>query len=58
MVEYSVAHGDLYTRIEAIAKIGDNFRSLNLKNLDVQTAIKKAENAKSLYEGILANDYK
>ena len=58
MVEYSVAHGDLYTRIEAIAQIGDKFRSLNLKNLDVQTAIKKAENAKSLYEGILANDYK
>ena len=58
MVEYSVAHGDLYTRIWAIAKVGDKFRSLNLKNLDVQTAIKKAENAKSLYEGILANDYK
>ena len=58
MVEYTVSHGDLYGRIEAIAMIGDKFRSLNLKNSDVQTAINESENAKSLYEGTLANDYK
>ena len=57
MVEYAESQGDLYGRIEAIAKIGDKYRSLNLKNLDVQSAIKKAENAESLYEGTLANDY-
>jgi len=57
MVKYAKTHGNLYARIEAIAKIDDKFRSLNLKNLNVQTAINEAETAKSLYKGTLANDY-
>ena len=58
LVKYAELHGDLYGRIEAIAKLDSKYRSLDLKSSDVQTAINEAENAKSLYEGTLANDYK
>ena len=57
LVKYAETHGELYGRIEAVAKLDNKYRSLNLKNLDVQIAIKKAENSKSLYEGTLAKDY-
>ena len=46
-----------YGRIEAIAKLGEKYRSLDLTNPDVRAAIKKAVNAKGLYEGTLATDY-
>jgi hypothetical protein len=54
---YAATHASAYRRIESVAEAGGKLRVLDLTRADVQQAIKKAENAKALYEGALAGDY-
>ena len=57
LAAYAETYGSFYGRIEAVAKLGEKYRVLDLTKPDVRTAIKKAETAKSLYAGTLASDY-
>ncbi len=54
---YAENHGNTYRRIESVAEALGKLRVLDLKRLDVRQAIKSANSAKVLYEGILASDY-
>jgi type III restriction enzyme len=54
---YAEAHAKGYRRIEAVAKIGDKLRVLDLTEPTVRTAIAGAQDAKSLYKSALASDY-
>ncbi|MEO9228139.1 MAG: DEAD/DEAH box helicase family protein [Devosia sp.] len=54
---YAETHAGNYRRIESIAEGGGRLRMLDLTRPDVRAAIAAASEAKSLYEGLLANDY-
>lgn len=54
---YAETHGDKYRRIESVAEALGKLRVLDLKNDAVRKAIAVAEDAKSLYKGMLARDY-
>jgi hypothetical protein len=54
---YAEAYAEIYRRIEAVAKVGDKLRVLDLTNSKVRKAVTDAKDAKSLYEGTLASDY-
>jgi type III restriction enzyme len=57
LAAYAETHGSFYGRIEAVAKLGEKYRLLDLTKPKVRAEINKAETAKSLYEGTLAQDY-
>jgi hypothetical protein len=57
LVLYAEAHAKAYRRIESVAEVGGKLRVLNLNREAVRKAIIVATNAKSLYEGTLADDY-
>ena len=57
LAAYAETHGSFYGRIEAVIKLGEKYRYLDLTNPAVRLEINKAETAKSLYEGTLAMDY-
>ncbi len=52
---YAEEHLQAYRRIEAVAKINDDLRVLDLTDQRVREEIAKAQDAKSLYEGTYAN---
>ncbi|MBU1249228.1 MAG: DEAD/DEAH box helicase family protein [Proteobacteria bacterium] len=54
---YAEAYAAIYRRIEAVAKVGDKLRVLDLTNSTVRKAIADAKDVKSLYEGTFASDY-
>lgn len=49
--------GDQYRRIEAVAKIGDKFRVLDLKEAATRASVSTATTIKALYESADAFDY-
>jgi len=57
LAEYAECHGDRFGRIEAVAKVGDVFRSLDLKDADVREAIGHGPSAKALFEGVKSRPY-
>ena len=57
LAHYAETHAEVYRRIEAVAKIGEKLRVLDLTRADVREAIKGAESAEGLYSGALAGDY-
>lgn len=57
LVAYTEKFSDRYRRIESVAKIGEQLRTLDLKNVDVRQAILTAESAKELFSSSLAKDY-
>lgn len=57
LAEYAKAHSLAYRRIESVAEASGKLRVLDLTRADIQQAVIKAISAKSLYEGVLANDY-
>ena len=57
LAQYAESHAEAYRRIESVAEAGGKLRVLDLTRADVRVAIKDAESAKVLYEGLLANDY-
>ena len=50
-------HGATFRRLEGVAGAQGAVRKLNLKNPEVRKAIHAAQNAKELFDGVLANDY-
>jgi len=54
---YAEACGGQYRRIEAVAKIGDTFRVLDLMEQSTRSAISSATSIKALYESEAAADY-
>lgn len=57
LAQYAERFGDQYRRIEAVAKIGDKFRVLDLKEAATRASIFAAKTIKALYEGADAFDY-
>ncbi len=51
LANYAESRSSYFGRIEAVAKVGESFRSLDLKDEDVREAIRLGPNAKSLFEG-------
>lgn len=54
---YAEAYGSVYRRIVAVAEVKGKLRVLNIMDPAVRKKIAGAKDAKSLYEGTLANDY-
>lgn len=57
LARYAETHATVYRRIEAVAKVGDMLRVLDLTEPAVRKAVAEANDAQSLYEGALASDY-
>ncbi|AHE50241.1 type III restriction enzyme, res subunit [Aeromonas hydrophila 4AK4] len=57
LAEYANNHADAYRRIEAVAEANGKLRVLDLTRTDVRQEVLDASSAKSLFEGLLANDY-
>ncbi len=58
LASYAETHPGIYRRIEAVAEAGGRMRVLDLTRADVRKAVTEGSDAKSLYEGALAGDYK
>jgi hypothetical protein len=57
LAKYAEANLNTYRRIEAVAKIDDKYRVLDLAKDKVRAVIQAAVSAKSLYTGDMAKDY-
>jgi len=57
LADYAEGSGNYFGRIEAIVKVGDGFRSLDLKDADVRDAVRLGPSAKALFEGAKAKPY-
>lgn len=57
LAAYAEANAGHFQRIEAVAKIGDDLRVLDLTSGTVRKAIAEAADAKSLYEGAASATY-
>jgi hypothetical protein len=57
LAKYAEKHGAHYRRIESVAKIGDRFRVLDLKDPSVRTVVYGASSAKSAYDSAAGVDY-
>lgn len=57
LAQYAERFGDQYRRIEAVAKIGDKFRVLDLKEAATRASVSTATTIKALYESTDAFDY-
>jgi hypothetical protein len=57
LAQYAERFGDQYRRIEAVAKIGDKFRVLDLKEAATRASVTTAATIKGLYESTDAFDY-
>jgi type III restriction enzyme len=57
LARYAETFGDQYRRIEAVAKIGDKFRVLDLMEHSTRAAVAAATSIKALYESEAAADY-
>ena len=55
LAAYAEKHAPVYRRIEAVAKIGETLRVLDLSESDVRQAVAQARDAKSLYESVFAS---
>lgn len=57
LADYAEAHGDAFLRIEAVSKVGNELRFLDLTDPRVRSAVGNAASAKALYEGDVAGKY-
>ncbi|WP_199178331.1 hypothetical protein, partial [Mycobacterium hubeiense] len=57
LADFAEAFGSEYGRIEAVAKVNDTLRVLDLTKEPVRQAIRDASDAKALYESGAAVDY-
>ncbi|GAA1380742.1 DEAD/DEAH box helicase [Luteococcus sanguinis] len=57
LATYAEKHGQHFARIDAITKIRDTFRVLDMTERTTREAVLNATDAKSLYEGVHGNDY-
>ena len=57
LAKYAEENGGNYRRIDAVSKLDDGYRVLDLKEQHVREAIEIATSAKALYESVVADDY-
>lgn len=57
LAQYAATYGDVFRRIDAVAKVGDVFRVLDLKVSSVRAAIDGATSIKEIYDSDVADDY-
>lgn len=57
LCDYAEEHAVHYGRIEAVAKVGEVFRALDLTDAAVRDQIRLGPSAKSLFEGPASKDY-
>ena len=57
LADYAEAFGNPYRRIEAVAKIDDKFRALDLTEASTRAAVAAATSIRALYESSAADDY-
>ncbi|SHL15091.1 DEAD/DEAH box helicase [Bradyrhizobium lablabi] len=57
LAKYTEANVGIYRRVDAIAKVGETFRVLNLAEQSVREAIAAAVSVKSLYDSKIATYY-
>ena len=57
LARYAETYGGLYRRIDTVAKLGETFRVLDLKEPQVRAAIESATSIKDLYASGVAADY-
>lgn len=57
LAAYAEKHGHVFRRIDAIAKVGEQYRVLDIKEPSVRAAIESAISIKNLYDSTLAQDY-
>lgn len=57
LVRFAEEYGDQFLRIEAISKVEDELKMLDLKQVEVREAIQAATSAGALYRGELAEKY-
>jgi len=57
LAQYAERHGENFRRIDAIAKIGEAFRVLDMKEASVRSAVNAATSIKALYESDAADNY-
>ncbi len=57
LVDYAEEHSKHFRRIDAIAKVGDKLKVIDLKEKEIRAAIKVSDSAKSLFESSIAQDY-
>jgi type III restriction enzyme len=58
LARYAETYGDQFRRIEAVTKIGDTFRVLDLKEASCRAAIDASASAYSVYESPAAFNYR
>ncbi len=56
-MRFAEEYGDQFLRIEAISKVEDELKMLDLKQVEVREAIQAATSAGALYRGELAEKY-
>jgi len=57
MAEYARVHRESFRRVDAVAKIGDRYRVLDLTEQSVRAAIENISSIHALYESGVATDY-
>ncbi|RDD62187.1 DEAD/DEAH box helicase [Ferruginivarius sediminum] len=57
LAQYAAINGEVFRRIDAVVKMGDVFRVLDLKEAPVRSAIDGATSIKALYESDAAGNY-
>jgi type III restriction enzyme len=57
LAKYAEEHGAKYRRIDAVAKVGDNYRVLDLQEESVRSAVESATSVTELYGSGVAADY-
>jgi hypothetical protein len=57
LARYAEAHPKIFRRIEAVAKVGDTLRVLDLTSAETRKAVADAKDAKGLYESGVASNY-
>jgi len=57
LARYAAEHGSNFRRIDAVAKVGDSFKVLDLKEESVRSAVEAATSISSLYGSASATEY-
>ena len=57
LAQYAATNGAVFRRIDAVAKVGDVFRVLDLKEASVRSVIDGATSIRALYESAVADNY-
>ncbi|TPN63526.1 type III restriction endonuclease subunit R [Mesorhizobium sp. B1-1-1] len=57
LARYAETHPNVYRRIEAVEKVGDKYRVLDLTNAEVRKAVADAKEARTLFDSGVSSEY-